>query len=234
MLLSGLEDSARPTAHPGTSKHFDLYSHTAAALPRLKSSALVRGMFVGLAVLITAPVSTLTILPRRVLALLLLASAGTIGPALAAHFAGRSHSLAPALCLSLASAVVIGAVVALAAYLALVYRIEDAFDAWPWATEQQRRLATCAPGALACPFTGAKGARISQLGAFLNTRIHEERHKAAAHSWAKLRDATGWLLPQSAHWTTLSPQSICTTQLKLSPVRRWVWSVQAALLAGCL
>ena len=129
--------------------------HTAVSLRLLAHQRCIPDMLAGLAVLIIAPVSTLLILPPRISALLLLANASITGPALAAHLAGGGLSSAPALCLAAATAVATGAVISLAAYLALVQRLEDAFEAWPWAAEQQRRLATRAPDALACPFTGA-------------------------------------------------------------------------------
>ena len=155
-------------------------------------------MLVGLAVLIIAPVSTLLILPPRVSVVLLLANAGITGPALAAHLAGGGLSSAPALCLAAATAVATGAVVSLAAYLALVQRLEDAFEAWPWAAEQQRRLATRAPDALACPVTGAGVcAPAHERGRPSNQAAGTVRGASAVHG--EQEDAATRLLLQQAH-----------------------------------
>ena len=110
-------------------------------------------MFVCLAVLAVIPVSTLTILPRRLSALVLLATAATAGPAVAAYVASSGASHAPELAVAAVTLAAGGGALALAAYLALWRRLEDSFDAWPWAAEQQRRLA--AKDGLVCPFTGA-------------------------------------------------------------------------------
>ena len=111
-------------------------------------------MFVCLAVLAVIPVSTLVILPRRLSALVLLATAATAGPAVVAHLASAGATHAPELAVAAVTLAAGGAALALAAYLALWRRLEDNFDTWPWAAEQQRRLA--AKDGLVCPFTGAR------------------------------------------------------------------------------
>lgn len=114
-------------------------------------------MLVAFAVLTVTPVSTLLILPRRLSALVLLATAGIAGPCLAAHFATKAAKSAPALSAVAVTLAANTVVVALALYLSLWYRLEDNFDSWPWAVEQQRLLAAKETGAFACPFTGALG-----------------------------------------------------------------------------
>ncbi|KAK9831991.1 hypothetical protein WJX81_006784 [Elliptochloris bilobata] len=111
-------------------------------------------MFVCLAVLAVIPVSTLVILPPRLSALVLLATAGSSGPIVAAYFSTKGASTAPELLAAAVTLAAGGAAMALAIYLSLWHRLEDNFDAWPWAVEQQRRLAAKAVSALACPFTG--------------------------------------------------------------------------------
>lgn len=111
-------------------------------------------MFVCLAVLTVIPVSTLVILPRRLSALVLLATAITAGPAVAAYLASAGATHAPELAVAAVTLAAGGAALALTAYVALWRRLEDNFDTWPWAAEQQRRLA--AKDGLVCPFTGAR------------------------------------------------------------------------------